>query len=267
MAEKEFDPFAPSTGLADDFDAEIVGAEFGYRSSYKDGEQVLLILTLKSTDGTTFKDAEEETESLYSCGGAWEATEKGKRVQREDGKRMGFNNKSAVWAVIEAFMNVDGGALRATGDPMAAASYAGLGTFHWKRVTYKDLDGKDKERLLPVKMLVAGGAKKVTKKATKETPAPTPEEPVAAEPEDTEAAAAPDTPVARATAAIEGLSAAESAKLLMLAKKVRGEGGDHEKFVETVFETIDGAAESMAITNAVLAGEENPAGIWARSAG
>lgn len=256
MAKDEFDPFAPSTGLADDFDADIIGAEFGYRSSYNNGDTALLILTLQSTDGTVIgRDGETETEVVYACGNSWEVTDKGERVQREDGKRMGFNKQSAIWSFIENVMQHDGGKLRKAGDPMSAAGYRTLGGFHWKRIPYKTVGGEEKMRLVPVgpsttsKIAADGGksAAKAEKAAEKKAPA--------------KAAAKKNSGDDGEDNG--GLSAAVRAKLLMIAKRVKGEGGDHEAFVGAVFSEVEDADTDAAITAAVL--DDGEGSVWAKA--
>ncbi len=240
MTQREYDPFAASSGLADDFDADIVGAEFGYRSNYQNGETALLILTLRSTDGTPIgQDGSHESEVIYSCGNKWEVVPgtNGAEVRHESGKPSNFNKNSAVWAFIENVMKHDGGKLRASGTPMRAAGYQTLGGFHWNRVPYKGMGDETKDRLLPTgKSGSSNGALPQTDavSAPAATSAPAP-------------AAAPATP-----SVPEGLDAMQTMKLRSIAKRVKESGGDQEAFVTAVFAEVEGAEDSAPINNAIL---------------
>lgn len=277
--EEEFDPFAPSSGLADDFDGDIIGAEFGYRSSYNNGDTALLLITVKATDGTTIGKAEDdpsETELMYACGNTWEVVDKGEGVQREDGKKMSFNKSSAVWSFIENVMKHDGGKLRAAGDPMRAEGYRGLGGFHWKRIPYKALNGEEKDRLVPVgpsttsalgddteaKAKAPAKAKATATKA----PAKAAAGPTAAEKAKAAMAKAAADKAAAEAGAEEGSEAGEDgvrAQLAAIALEVRQGGGDHETFVATVFETIDGSDSDEEIVPLVL--DDGAGSVWAES--
>lgn len=251
MPVKEFDPFAPSSGLADDFDATITHAEFGYRQNYNNGDTALLILTLKSTDGTPIgKDGDFESETIYSCGGVWEVVPgDSSKVRREDGKKLGFNRQSAIFtSFLAPVLEHDAsGQVRGHGDPMDATGYIGL-SFHWKRVPYGD-EGKD--RLQPVGPSETAPAGESKPAAGKAATAATNGAPKAAA-----KAAAPK-------AAKGGLDAVTAAKLLGIA----GECDDHDAFVSRVFDgdDIEGAQENAAVVTAVLADGEGS--IWANSRG
>lgn len=145
-----FDPFAPSTGLIDDFDFTIDSARFVFDANYNNGQTLCLRL-----EGRTDNPQKAELDQLYPCGSGWDVANGGREAVREDGKPKGFNNSSTYYAFIAAALAVAGDELRSrmAGDhpkgPMDATIWEGL-TLHLKQneIDYGGEIGK-KNRLLP----------------------------------------------------------------------------------------------------------------------
>lgn len=150
----EYDPYAVSSGLADDFDAYISGSIYGTDAAYNGGDTVLLILDLDTDDA----DWPQVTEKL-STGTGWEIVDGGMTIKSENGKDRNFNKNSRAGMFLTAALAAGAGdELRKRGTPFQAATFEGLG-FHWNRVKVKGFDGEEKEILTPTKFLgVKGGA-------------------------------------------------------------------------------------------------------------
>jgi hypothetical protein len=249
--DKEFDPWELTSGLVDDADVAFKECSFGFRSDYNDG-QTLLFMADAIIDGD---DGPEESELIFPCGNGWEATEKGAKAKREDGKRKGFNKNSGYGLLISAATEVGAGdVLKGRGTPMEAAIWNGL-VFHMKRkkISYGG-DIGEKERLLPTEFKGYVDAGKVTKPTTK--------------PDTDQARKAAGVPAASAPAAAdngaatEGLPAKLRIGLRKLAEDVKGGGGDHDAFLEKAFE-MEGVEGNSAAENAVMA--DGADSIWAKA--
>lgn len=154
-----FDPWAPSTGLVDSYHGVVKSARFGFDAEYNNGGTCLLILEIK-TDAPELADKDGIDTLKLSTGTGWIPRDSGASVAREDGKQKGFNGQTAVWVWISAAIEAGAGdAMKANGGtPYNAATFQGL-EFDFERVSYLDMDKKERTRMLPVKFTGgAGGA-------------------------------------------------------------------------------------------------------------
>jgi hypothetical protein len=169
------DPRRLSSGLPDDFEGVIVDAKFLFDDRFVDDDDepiCQLQLTIHSDD----PDIEDQT-PFYACGPGWEPVEKGagaRKADDPDNDEVNFNGNTKVGRLITAIVKCGGEAevvRRYTDDGVGstdAAMFAGLGPFHWARVTkpykFKDRDGKEvsgeSEQLLPDKYLAEAAPKK-----------------------------------------------------------------------------------------------------------
>lgn len=217
MANDEFDPFTPETGLIDDFDFTVDSSWFTTDAAYNDGETLLLKL-----NGPTDNPENPEVTLQYSCGNGWEASDGGKVAVREDGKKRRFNQSSGIWKLVEAAMNAGAGdVLRGRGTPMEASMWSGL-KFHMKRIEQGEGQYKT-TRPLPVSFLgVVGEGSGQAPAASGPASAP---------------AAAPGP-----TTNGSGMSKVLEVKLKKLAK----ESATHEDFIVAAFDLdgVDGNADA-----------------------
>lgn len=146
MTVTDYDPYALSSGLLDDFDGAITEAYFGTDAAYNNGDTVLLILELATDDA----DKPQETLKL-STGTGWVIENNGKNIVSENGKPRAFNKNSRIGMVLAAALT-SGAAetMRGRGTPMEAATWQGL-SFHWNRTNITGFDGESREVLLPTK--------------------------------------------------------------------------------------------------------------------
>lgn len=113
-----------STGLLDDADIEITGAEFGYDAGYANGEQLILILS-----GTSNQEGWEEFTQFFSIGKGWETHDNGATVVGKDG----FNKNSQYGHWIQGAIDSGAGeVLQSRGYPDKAGIWVGL-KFHVNR--------------------------------------------------------------------------------------------------------------------------------------
>jgi hypothetical protein len=151
-----FDPFAPSTGLPDDFDAVIKSAWFEFDPEFNNGQTLVLKMELETSD-EDFGD-HGTGELLLSCGKGWETPDRGATAVRDDGnERKGFHQSTAYFLWIDGAIKCDGAekVLRTAerGDPRKAAMWIGTAWHvNRKQIDYKgDIGVKDK--LVPTRFL------------------------------------------------------------------------------------------------------------------
>jgi hypothetical protein len=115
-----------TTGLLDDADITITGAEFNYDAGYANGEQLLLILS-----GTSTHPDYPEFTQFFSIGKGWETLDQGATVV---GEATGFHKNSQYGHFIQGAIESGAGeVLQARGMPDKASIWVGL-KFHVKRV-------------------------------------------------------------------------------------------------------------------------------------
>jgi len=145
------------SGLADDFDATIVDANFGVREKYVErsgSSDPMLLLVLESTD------LDQPQEQGYSTGAAkgWEVIKDGKEiVSTKKPDSHAFVMSSRAGELVSRIVDLVGAGNKDTGrDFMSkrglqtqAQSYIGL-AFHWKREERKTVGGDVRQVLLPV---------------------------------------------------------------------------------------------------------------------
>lgn len=182
--EETYDPYEldESSGLPDNFEAEIASVKFCYDTGYADGTQLVgkfVLLTddedVKDRDGTV-----GQTTQLFSTGKGWETTNaKGTEIVREDPKKKPqFNKTSGMGLLLSAALEAGAGSvMRDRGTPMQAHTWEGL-IFVWQRKEH-DYGGDigKKSKLMPVefigvrgddgKVVKGGGAKSESAKADK----------------------------------------------------------------------------------------------------
>lgn len=216
-----------TTGLPDDIDFTIDKAEFGYDAGYKDGEQILFMITSREVN-----DEGENYHSFYSLGaaGAWETLDHGKTVVSQSSPpAKGFNKQSLYFKFFDAAARAaaEGGVnLAERGTPDKAEIFAGL-TFHMNRVDV-DYGGEIGVRQVLLPTALVGDSGKA------ETPA----------------AAAP---VAAAEPAQTGGDGATTNKVLE-AKLVHEakQAESHDTFIETVLEKYPEAQNDEDLFGRVL---------------
>lgn len=121
-----------TSGLLDDADIEITGAEFNYDAGYAEGEQLLLILS-----GTSDQEGWEEFTQFLSIGKGWDSPDNGATVEGNDN----FNANSQYGRFIQGALDSGaGGVIKDRGFPDKASIWVGL-RFHVNRVDV-DYGGK-----------------------------------------------------------------------------------------------------------------------------
>lgn len=175
---EEFDPFATSTGLADDLDITIRNFRFGLDPAYtnQDDEMTLTGICDFVTDDPDVGTNGTIENQFITIGKGWESVDGGKKVQREDGRPKGFNNSTYLGAIIDACMQVGSDKMRARYEatqltPMDAGFWESL-TLHMEQTEYEAFS-KKRTRLLPteVKGWNEGKAKPAKKAAAKKVAA------------------------------------------------------------------------------------------------
>lgn len=211
MTEKDFDPFAGSDGLLDDFDVEIQEVTFEVNLSLDDtGEKLFAHVT-----GRTDDDDQPEFDEYFGLGTGWETTD-GRTVGRADGRRKGFNKSTKYQLWIAGAVDAGAGDVLRKRDPelgpMNAAIWEGL-TFHVNRKEH-DYGGDIGKKGILVPTEFKGEAKG---KAAAKAEAPT-------------------------TASGNGVSAALKAKL----KKIAKASESLDEFIDQAFavDGVDGNAEA-----------------------
>lgn len=155
MAE-EFDPFAGSSGLPDNFDAVVKDMYFEFDPQIREG-QVLVATFVLDTD-----DPDIGENGIYllkmSCGDGWDTHDKGATAVRDDGndKRL-FHTSTAYQMWITKAIKLDGAekVLRSgdRGDPRKATTWIGT-AWHIKseKVDYGTINGTvvgERDKLFP----------------------------------------------------------------------------------------------------------------------
>lgn len=233
MAHDEFDPFATSTGLADDIDVTIRNFRFGLDPAYtnQDDEMTLTGICDFVTDDPDIGTNGTIENQFLTIGKGWEAVDGGKKVQREDGRPKGFNNSTYLGALLDACMAIGEDKMRARYEatkltPMDAGFWEGL-SLHMEQTEYEAFN-KKRSRLLPTEVKGwTGEAKKPAKKAAAKKVAAKKAAPKAeAEEVETDAEDAGPT--------LESLTAA----IIAIAKTSEDDGG--ATFVERCYSEIEG---------------------------
>lgn len=232
MSDEEFDPFALSTGLADKFEGAITDPFFSFKPDYNNGETLLFQFDVNTGDSEIGDGGVVSLQ--YSCGNGWEAGNKGAIAQREDGKKKGFNQNSAMGQLIAAAMECAGDELRARAKnikegPMSAALWDGL-NFAWERKDFHtSINNEDVKynRMLPVKLL-DGSAKAAPASSAPAKEAPAEEE----------------APTASNGSTGTGIDNGTLAKIKVRAKKAE----NHDEFMVLCYDEIpDLSAEAEAL--------------------
>lgn len=204
----------------------VSAADFGYRQNIFP-DTVFCNLTFDI-------DGAEPREQSYSVGGGYEAREKGKRIERVDGKNKGVSDQSNYGKFIKAALAVPG--VKAylqsiNADPLVAATWQGmrfvLGSQSQETLNTATNIKSTKQLLVPVEFLGTGVAEKAEK------------------------VAAPKVGVGEVDADL-------AAVLLELA----GSSADHDTFMAAAF-SVDGVEGNAAAENAVM--QSGKGSIWAKS--
>lgn len=242
MADKEFNPYAGTTGLKSDFIGTVTDeSEFTYDNEYAAGAVVAKLYIVDEADG-------EEISQLYSTGKKVEPSADGKEVEREDGSEMrGFNRQTNWQRLIDHLYTTAGGDAYMDGSdetlPWQISVVVGLKA-RWDFIQYKNMDGEEKDLLVPVEVIEVPGGGKAAKKAPAKPAARAKkeEEPDAEEKEDAAPSAADKAAAAKAKAAAakakakgdEGTGDASLDQIIAIAK----EADSHDEFMQKVFEDV-----------------------------
>lgn len=159
MAQEEydFDPWEVSSGLPDRITVRMDNPHFGTDAQINNGQTCLFI-----AEGTIVDGLEEGQSSdfnqFFTCGDGWEATSKGQRVVREDGKPRKFNENSNYGRFFRSLYNAakEQGLedeLRKRGTPYDAATWQGLYTY-LEREPYSFNDSKTGEKVERSRLVV-----------------------------------------------------------------------------------------------------------------
>ena len=244
--DEEFDPFATTTGLADDLDITIRNFRFGLDPAYtnQDDEMTLTGICDFATDDPDVGTNGVIENQFLTIGKGWEAIDGGKAVQREDGRPKGFNNSTYLGAIIDACLALDENKMRSRMEetkltPMHAGYWEGL-QLHMEQTEYTAFD-KKRTRLLPTEVKGWGAAKpKAAKKAAAKKVAAKKAAPKVEEPE------------------VDPLEALRE-QIVAIAKTSEDDGG--ATFIERCYTEIDGLDandEAMALVDDV----ESEGSIW-----
>lgn len=272
----EFDPFAGSTGLPDDFDMVVKTAWFEFDPEFNNGQTLLMKMEVETSDPDFGEGGTGELR--FSCGKGWETMDKGETATREDGTNKLFHQSTAYQMFIKGAISCDGAekVLRGEGrgDPRIASMWVGT-AWHMnaKTIDYGVIDGQqigEKQKLVPSSFLGEGttlasvgsggsgggpakaaGVKKVAPVA-KAAPAK------AAAPvkKATKAVAAP-------AAAVNGTGLTEGSPLWDSLYAVAMESDDHASFVERAFNEVEGVASDDAVGQAVM--DDGDGSVWAKA--
>lgn len=156
----EFDPFAGSTGLPENFNAVITNAWFEFDPEIANGQQLLCVLEMQ-TDDDNFGDEGVGTLKL-SCGKDWDTKDRGATAVRDDGnERKGFHQSTAYQLWIKHAVMCDGAekVLRSEGrgDPRKAEMWVGTAWFvKGLKVNYGTINGTEvgeRTKLVPGEFL------------------------------------------------------------------------------------------------------------------
>ena len=120
----KLDPWSLDSGLPDNIDAVITGAEFTTSPDYQDGQISLLKLVLEGAD-------HDPLEVLFSLGKDWIIKDKGAQVEHAKGKQH-FIATSIYGRFIHRVTEELKVQMPANSTPMQAEAWLGL-AFHWER--------------------------------------------------------------------------------------------------------------------------------------
>lgn len=228
-----------SSGLLDDADIEITGAEFNYDAEYDDGDTLILILS-----GTSNQEGWEDFTQFLSIGKGWESPDQGKTAIGRDN----FNKNSQYGRWIQGAIDSGAGdVIQGRGFPDVAAIWLGL-KFHVKRVDV-DYGGEIGVRSVLTPVAFNGESGKA-------------EAPVGNTAGATQVAEAPATPVAEveapvstpATPASNGSDAVLRAQVMALKT-----APNHDAFIEEVITKFPEVQQDAELFAEVV----NPDGIYA----
>jgi len=215
-----FDPWATSTGLWQEADAEIRDAHFGYDAGYNNGDSLLLLLEIQSDDPDVGEGGTDTL--LIPVGNGWEKADKdGEKVQHESGKRRNVNASTGLGTLIKSVKDCPEVLAVTKGDPTEAATWKGLPKVTFTRVSEtKTFSGEERTyNRIHITGLAEGATTTAAPTTTKAAPA-----------------------TAKSDAGDSGLPKVLTVKLTKLAK----ECDDHDTFVERALTEIDGADEEPA---------------------
>lgn len=194
----DFDPFAVTSGLPDNYIGAISGSQFKYDADMQaqdDGSpQLVLTFTLTPVEDPDIQPYDMKVKT----GKGWEVVEDGRRVQREDGKQANYHQNSGAGLLVSYAVDAAGDTMKdyysATGLTPYDAEFWDGWVFRWDRVKINyGGDIGEIEKLLPAEFINApvqgGGAGNISQ------PQPAP---VAAAPP---APATPSVPAAKTPAA------------------------------------------------------------------
>lgn len=267
MSDKEYDPFAPSTGLPDDFNGEIKEAWFAYDPEYQDGQIPMLHMTL-ITDDDDFNAQDKPLK--FACGKGWVIEGRGETVSREDGTTKGFHEGTAYQLFIMSALECAGAenVLRSEsrGDPRKAAMWNGL-SWHFKR-TEHDYGGEIGKiaRLMPKLFLGEKGIGSVEAQAVVNSAATPSKVPVKATgPVKASGPTKAAGPVKKAAPQAQAAATAtwgEQHPLWETLWAVAWDADSHESFVEAAFTTIAGVQGDGVVEQGVM--DNGPESMWAK---
>lgn len=267
MSNDNFDPFAPSTGLPDDFDAVVKAAWFEFDPEFNNGQSLVLKLTLQ-TDAEDFgNDGNGTGDLLLSTGKGWTTNDRGETAVREDGKgNKGFHQSTAYHLWIDGAIKCDGAekVLRSAerGDPRKASMWVGTAWhINRKTISYGGEIG-DKDKLVPTKFLgTANDLREIQAGGGASSGSPASGPAAAQKP----AAVAKKVPGVVKKAAPSGVATTATgvdAELRAQLKAIALGAESHEQFVEQAFE-LAAVSEDDAAQQAVMDGGEGS--IWAEA--
>lgn len=237
--EREYDPFAESSGLKEDFDGVIRSVTF-----FKDPGQLntTAIVTIDAEDGS-------EVEAKYGLGSKWETYDGGETVEHPNGAKALFNGKTAWYDFFHTALAAGGDVYlrqrsKEFGDlgPKAAGIWTGS-RWHFdvvqrdgsKRV--KGEDGVEEwvdikvPRILPLKFLGDQS----------QQPLPlaplTPTDSVA---HATTSASTPNVPSGNTALSVPGLTQGDLEKIVRVAKLV-----SYDRFVDSMIEYVLESGEPL----------------------
>lgn len=219
----EHDPWALSSGLVDEFTADVKDAIFAFDPEYNDGETLVLKLDIQSDDAEVGREGNGSDTILYPMGKGWETGDKGKTTRHESGKAKNFNSSSGYGLMIASALEVEAlsDVLKKKGGPTDSAIWKGL-NLDFKRVEHPYvMDGEARtRRVLHVVGYNAANAAKGAKGAKA----------------DTATAAAP----------------AISAKLKLQLKNLAKSATDHDDFIEKAITDVEGVSGDDAVEAMVM---------------
>lgn len=153
---EDFDPFAGSSGLPENFHAVITNAYFEFDPEIANGQNLVCTLEMQ-TDDESFGDNGVGVLKL-SCGKGWDTQDRGETAVREDGNnKKGFHTSTAYFLWIKHAIACDGAekVLRSAerGDPRRASMWIGTTWFvTGLKVDYGTINGTnvgERTKLVP----------------------------------------------------------------------------------------------------------------------